>query len=205
MSNFGMNIKKIRSLKNYTQQDLGDILGLTRAAVSSYEEGRAEPKIETLVRAAQIFEVSMDDLINKKLTVNELSNFKVPVIENKPAKPLVTPLFPSDANWISISDAVIVDKSFECDQILLAKLDELHIHQPQIIQTKTTIYVAGEKKVAKEMLILGQTKIPLTDIINVQTIVGFYQPLNNYTKNVQTELASIRARLDALEQQVNRR
>ncbi|MCH5683085.1 helix-turn-helix domain-containing protein [Niabella sp. W65] len=65
MSNFGSNIKKIRSLKNYTQQHLADILGLTRAAVSSYEEGRAEPKIETLMRASQIFGVSVDDFINK--------------------------------------------------------------------------------------------------------------------------------------------
>ncbi|MCH5716881.1 helix-turn-helix domain-containing protein [Niabella hibiscisoli] len=147
MSNFGSNIKKIRSLKNYTQQHLADILGLTRAAVSSYEEGRAEPKIETLTRASQIFGVSVDDFINKKLTVNEVAHFKVPEISPKNiADEKPTGFFPENANWVSIKNATIIDNRFGNDQILLAKDDEINASQPQIIYTDAAILVASVKK-----------------------------------------------------------
>jgi transcriptional regulator with XRE-family HTH domain len=202
MSNFGSNIKKIRSLKNYTQQHLADILGLTRAAVSSYEEGRAEPKIETLMRASQIFGVSVDDFINKKLTVNEVSHFKVPEIAPKTApdeKPET--FFPENANWVSIKNATIIDKRFHENQILLAKEDEISTSQPQIIYTDDTLFIASAKKIESSNLIAGNYTIALNDITVVKTILGWYQPLSKEgSGNIFEELEAIKSRLLALEQ-----
>lgn len=202
MSNFGSNIKKIRSLKNYTQQHLADILGLTRAAVSSYEEGRAEPKIETLTRASQIFGVSVDDFINKKLTVNEVSHFKVPEIAPKIApdeKPET--FFPENANWVSIKNATIIDNRFHENQILLAKEDEISTSQPQIIYTDNTVFIASAKKIESSNLIAGNYTIALNDITLAKTILGWYQPLSQEgSGNIFEELEAIKSRLLALEQ-----
>ncbi len=204
MSNFGSNIKKIRSLKNYTQQHLADILGLTRAAVSSYEEGRAEPKIETLMRASQIFGVSVDDFINKKLTVNEVSHFKVPEIAPQTApdeKPET--FFPESANWVSIKNATIIDNRFHENQILLAKQDEISPSQPQIIYTGNTVFIASAKKIESSNLIAGNHTIALNDITLVKTILGWYQPLSQKgSGNIFEELDAIKSRLLALEQKV---
>jgi transcriptional regulator with XRE-family HTH domain len=202
MSNFGSNIKKIRSLKNYTQQHLADILGLTRAAVSSYEEGRAEPKIETLTRASQIFGVSVDDFINKKLTVNEVTHFKVPEIA--PKTTATNPgeaLFPSNANWVSIKNATIIDNRFTSDQIILAKEDEISISQPQIIHTGNATFVVSVKKIANDKLLISNHAIALSDITFVKTILGWYQPLSQEgSANIFEELKTIKSRLLALEQ-----
>lgn len=205
MSNFGSNIKKIRSLKNYTQQHLAEILGLTRAAVSSYEEGRAEPKIETLMRASQIFGVSVDDLINKKLTVNEVTHFKVPEIAPKTAadeKPEA--FFPETANWVSTRNAIIIDTRFTDDQILLAKEDEINTSQPQIIYTRNGVFIASAKKIDSGHLVAGSHNIAIHDITLVKTILGWYQPLSQEASgNIFEELDSVKKRLTALEKKMS--
>lgn len=204
MSNFGSNIKKIRSLKNYTQQHLADILGLTRAAVSSYEEGRAEPKIETLMRASQIFGVSVDDFINKKLTVNEVSHFKVPEIAPKSTNDEKAEVFfPENANWVSIKNATIIDNRFQENQILLAKKDEINTSQPQIIYTSGAVFIVSAKKIESSNLIAGDHTIAFNDITLVKTILGWYQPLGQEgSSNIFEELDVIKKRLSDLERRI---
>jgi transcriptional regulator with XRE-family HTH domain len=69
------NIKKIRKVKNLNQTQFADILGVSRASIGSYEEGRAEPRIETLQRLAKKFSIPLGRLIQEKLTVNEINGF----------------------------------------------------------------------------------------------------------------------------------
>lgn len=57
------NIKKLRGDKNLTQSQLADKLGLNRSVIGAYEEGRAEPRMTTLVSMANYFDVSLDDLV----------------------------------------------------------------------------------------------------------------------------------------------
>ena len=75
---FGKNIKKIRSIKKLSQLAFADIFGLKRSSVGSYEEGRAEPKLEIIIKIAKHFNISVDNLVNKEITVNELYNFHLP-------------------------------------------------------------------------------------------------------------------------------
>ena len=75
MSFIGKNIKKIRTTKGLNQTDFGKVFNLTRGSIGSYEEGRAEPKIETLKHIAKKFSISLDLLITTELTVNQLSGF----------------------------------------------------------------------------------------------------------------------------------
>ncbi len=75
MTYFGTNLKKIRQIKGLSQQAFAELIDLNRGVISSYEEGRAEPKIETLLRIANYFGISTDDIISKPLTVNQLANF----------------------------------------------------------------------------------------------------------------------------------
>jgi transcriptional regulator with XRE-family HTH domain len=76
MSHIGQNIKKIRIIKNLSQQAFSELFNITRASVGAYEEGRAEPKIDTSIAIAKHFNLSLDQLMTKELTVNKLSNSK---------------------------------------------------------------------------------------------------------------------------------
>ena len=86
MSYVGKNIRKLRTVKKLSQAAFAELFGLARPSVGAYEEGRSEPKMETLTRIAQHFGLSVDLLLTKELTVNELYHFDI-FKENIPAAP----------------------------------------------------------------------------------------------------------------------
>ncbi|SDI69277.1 helix-turn-helix domain-containing protein [Chryseobacterium jejuense] len=74
MSFFGTNIKKIRQVKGLSQKAFADLFDLNRGVISSYEEGRAEPKIETILKVASHFSLDLDKLLTETLQVNQLAS-----------------------------------------------------------------------------------------------------------------------------------
>ena len=68
MSYLNKNIKYLRKRKGLTQSELAERLGLKRAQIGSYEEFRAEPKIESIQKIAYLFSCSLDALINQDLS-----------------------------------------------------------------------------------------------------------------------------------------
>lgn len=73
MSFFGTNIKKIRQAKDLSQKAFADLFDLNRGVISSYEEGRAEPKIETLLKVANHFNLDLDQLLTEDLQESQLT------------------------------------------------------------------------------------------------------------------------------------
>ncbi|WP_422361402.1 helix-turn-helix domain-containing protein [Reichenbachiella sp.] len=72
LSQIGSNIKKIRQVKKMSQADFSNLFNLARPSVGAYEEGRSEPKIETIIAIANYFRISVDVLLTKELTVSEI-------------------------------------------------------------------------------------------------------------------------------------
>ncbi|MGV3639491.1 MAG: helix-turn-helix domain-containing protein [Adhaeribacter sp.] len=77
MSHIGKNIKKIRTVKKLSQAAFAELFHLARPSVGAYEEGRSEPKIETLVLISKHFGLSIDLLLTKELTINDLYGFDI--------------------------------------------------------------------------------------------------------------------------------
>jgi len=77
MSSIGKNIKKIRGVKGLNQSDFADLFDLKRASIGAYEEGRAEPKLGTIMEIANYFGISVDELLKKDLSVNDLYHFDI--------------------------------------------------------------------------------------------------------------------------------
>lgn len=63
----GSNIKRLRLNKGVTQEELGEILGVSSQAVSKWEKESALPDIMILPKLADYFAVSIDELMNYKL------------------------------------------------------------------------------------------------------------------------------------------
>ncbi len=60
---FGDNVKKIRTDKNISQQELADIIGIHSTHVSRYERNMAQPSVEIAKKMAEALNVSVDTLI----------------------------------------------------------------------------------------------------------------------------------------------
>jgi transcriptional regulator with XRE-family HTH domain len=66
---FAKNLRYLREKNGKpSQEKLGDRLGLSRSVVSSYEDGRAEPKLEILDRIAKYFGVTIDQIVNEDIS-----------------------------------------------------------------------------------------------------------------------------------------
>ncbi|MCH2213725.1 MAG: helix-turn-helix domain-containing protein [Flavobacteriales bacterium] len=68
------NIRFLRKDLGLTQSELAERLGVNRPVIGAYEEGRAEPRIQTLKLMAYFFKVSVDDLLDKDLSTGEHSS-----------------------------------------------------------------------------------------------------------------------------------
>ena len=90
MSKIGKNIRKIRVVKQLSQASFAQIFNMARPSVGAYEEGRAEPRIDTVVQIGQYFGISIDDLLNKELTINDLYRFD-PLRRKNATEPLAEP------------------------------------------------------------------------------------------------------------------
>lgn len=62
MSAFSQRLRALRTQRGLTQQQLAQLLGLSKSSVNMYERGEREPGLETLAAMADLFEVDLDEL-----------------------------------------------------------------------------------------------------------------------------------------------
>lgn len=73
---FSEKLQELRKNKGLTQEELAEILYVSRTAVSKWESGRGYPNIDSLKEISKFFEVSIDDLLSgeKLLSIAEKEN-----------------------------------------------------------------------------------------------------------------------------------
>ena len=59
----GDKIKLYRENKKMTQNYVADVLEVSPATISKYEAGMLEPSIESVKRLADLFEITIDELL----------------------------------------------------------------------------------------------------------------------------------------------
>ena len=68
MSTFSEQLRKYRIKKGLTQQELASLLNINRVSYARWENNSREPNLETIVKLAQIFDTTTDDLLGIKNT-----------------------------------------------------------------------------------------------------------------------------------------
>lgn len=63
MATFKDRLKHLRTLAGYSQQDLANIMNVTKQTISQYERGVREPDYDNLLALCDIFNVSTDYLL----------------------------------------------------------------------------------------------------------------------------------------------
>jgi transcriptional regulator with XRE-family HTH domain len=62
------NLKYLRKLRGWTQEEFAQKLRIKRSLLGAYEEERAEPRIDVLEVVCDIFKLTLDDLLRKDLS-----------------------------------------------------------------------------------------------------------------------------------------
>ena len=83
----GKNIAYLRKSKGYTQEDLGQKIGVTNQAVSKWESETSMPDIMLLPRIANALDVTLDDLFGERIiktSTQESKGFNEEAVHNFP-------------------------------------------------------------------------------------------------------------------------
>lgn len=73
MSNIQLvnNLHRLRKAHHYTQQQVSGLLNISRQAYSNYETGKRAPDLDSLIRLADIYKISLDQLVNQACSENQ--------------------------------------------------------------------------------------------------------------------------------------
>lgn len=66
MEEFAKKIRKLRMSRNMSQKDLADLLNVDRTTVAGWETKDHMPDVFLLIRIADIFDTTLDELVGRK-------------------------------------------------------------------------------------------------------------------------------------------
>ena len=73
---FSDTLKKLREKNKLTQEQLAEKLMISKATVSHYEQGINKPNLDTIIKLAEIFDVSVDYLLGRTSVSTPFSSLK---------------------------------------------------------------------------------------------------------------------------------
>ncbi len=82
------NIRHLRQLKKWSQEQLADELDISRERIGSYEEERCDPPIEVLIKISNLFHIAIDALVKCDLRTFDADTF-IKIGENRILFPIV--------------------------------------------------------------------------------------------------------------------
>ena len=112
-------IYELRKAKGMTQEELAEICGVSRQAISKYEADIALPELDKLLILGKTFNVSMDVLLKDELTVDGVK--EVHTCGNNVIKEKKQTLF----------EGILIKESIEDDSII----DYLAVHKIELWNT----------------------------------------------------------------------
>jgi transcriptional regulator with XRE-family HTH domain len=75
MSQAGRNLRYLRKLRGWTQEEFANKLDIKRSLIGAYEEERAEPRLDVLEMMSSMFKLSLDELLLKDLASVKSGNY----------------------------------------------------------------------------------------------------------------------------------
>lgn len=66
----GENLAKLRKKYGYSQQEIADMLSVTRQTISNWECGQGAPTLDKAALLAEIYQISLDDLAGNTVEIH---------------------------------------------------------------------------------------------------------------------------------------
>ena len=116
----GKNLKLLRNRKKYSQEEVAKQLGLTRSSYSGYENGVAQPNIESLVLFSDFYKVTIDELVRK-----DFEKFK-------------------ESDWLKFDKGLFSDVKGSKLRVLTSMIDENNEELIELVPVKASAgYTSG--------------------------------------------------------------
>ena len=160
MINIGDNIRKIRTSKKITQQELGDKLYVSDKTVSSWESGRTEPDINILSDIAKALDCSFLSLVFDSKNNNTELELKIKASDREQDR--VLDLIKKDS---------ILLKDEDQEAIYFKSNNRDMINEWLRIRKEDNNYVLNYKR--KEKDVVNEYNVTIDNVENLKTILKF--------------------------------
>lgn len=85
MAEFKDRFKELRKRNKYSMESIGEMVGISKSAISAWESGEKYPRTPTLIKLCEIYDVSMDYLVgnsDEAITKEQTRNLAILLSES---------------------------------------------------------------------------------------------------------------------------
>lgn len=150
MSVANKNLKYLRKLRGWTQDEFSAKLNIKRSLLGAYEEERAEPRIDVLEIVADMFKLTLDELLRKDLseqTGNYLARRRALKMSNAPAQIPFVPVKAAAGYLAGYADHEFIDElnTFTLPMVSGGNYRAFEIIGDSMLPTPSGSIIVGEK------------------------------------------------------------
>src|SRR5687767_9558600 len=144
------NLKYLRKLRGWTQEEFANKLKIKRSLLGAYEEERAEPRIEVLEQIGNIFKLSLDELLLKDLgdlKGNYLSKRRAQKMETLSNEIHIVPVKAAAGYLAGYADPEFIDElnTFTLPMLAPGNYRAFEIVGDSMLPTPSGSVIVGEK------------------------------------------------------------
>lgn len=59
-----VNLRRLRKIHQYTQENVAEKINVSRQSIAKWEQGETRPDLDSLIKLANLYNVSLDNLVN---------------------------------------------------------------------------------------------------------------------------------------------
>ncbi|MBA2746902.1 MAG: LexA family transcriptional regulator [Flavisolibacter sp.] len=164
MSIANKNLKYLRKLRGWTQEEFAQKLRIKRSLLGAYEEERAEPRIEILEVVADMFKLTLDDLLRKDVSdtsTNYLAKRRALKMSSGPTEIPFVPVKAAAGYLAGYADPEFVDElnTFTLPMLGSGDFRAFEIVGDSMMPTPSGSVIVGEKINTLEDVKSNQTYI----------------------------------------------
>lgn len=100
MTTFSEKVYQLRKEFAYSQEELAEKLEVSRQTISNWENGTAQPALDKAVELSNLFDVSLDEMVGKKI---QQAKTVSPILKAFIGQTVSVFLNPSSDAWMSVS------------------------------------------------------------------------------------------------------
>ena len=110
----GKNIEELRNSKNLKQDEFAKMLNTSRPTISNWEQGKNPPTTDQLIKIAEVFHVSIDELLGLKKSRKVMVIVDSSILCRRPR--ILDEMKTKDINYICITETILTEMNYQKDK-----------------------------------------------------------------------------------------
>lgn len=170
--NLSDRLLELRKKKNLSQEEVADILGVSRQTISKWETGLSTPEFDKIEPLAKLFEVSVDELVTGIKIEKENEKEKEEIIVNRHStKSVILLIIGIFLYFLAIIDVIVLDEMGLPDFVVASSFLFICAVATCLLIFRASIFTKEKVKKMNEINKIDNQKFKITEkLISIITL-----------------------------------